>query len=229
MDKCSGTGQIRRFCALPFRRKLPPCERSHSSGAHATAAGRTSPAYLVESEATAGRRSRGTRPARAVEELANGLLALGVRKGDAFGILAQTSLEWALFDYALARDRCRRGGDLREQLAEGLPLRARALGRGRRAGRGRGAAGEDRGRLPRPRAHLRRSRRAARPRPGVRRRQSGGTRRGRGTDRRGGHLHLHLHLGHDRAAEGLHDPPPQLLRDGDGASTTSRSSPSPTT
>jgi long-chain acyl-CoA synthetase len=29
------------------------------------------------------------------------LLALGVRKGDAFGILAQTTLEWALFDYAL--------------------------------------------------------------------------------------------------------------------------------
>src|SRR6478609_7402079 len=38
-----------------------------------------------------------------VDELANGLLALGVRKGDAFGILAQTTLEWALFDYALAR------------------------------------------------------------------------------------------------------------------------------
>jgi len=40
---------------------------------------------------------------RAVDELANGLLALGVRKGDAFGILAPTTLEWALFDYALAR------------------------------------------------------------------------------------------------------------------------------
>ena len=69
---------------------------------NATAAGRTSPAYLVE---------RGDRweevsweeAGRAVEELSNGLLALGVRKGDAFGILAQTSLEWALFDYALAR------------------------------------------------------------------------------------------------------------------------------
>ncbi|HXZ57330.1 MAG TPA: long-chain fatty acid--CoA ligase [Gaiellaceae bacterium] len=40
---------------------------------------------------------------QAVDELANGLLALGVRKGDAFGILARTTLEWALFDYALAR------------------------------------------------------------------------------------------------------------------------------
>ena len=38
----------------------------------------------------------------AVEELAHGLLALGVRKGDAFAILGQTSLEWALFDFALA-------------------------------------------------------------------------------------------------------------------------------
>src|SRR4029453_1886769 len=40
--------------------------------------------------------------ASAVDELANGLLALGVRKGDAFAILGQTSLEWALFDFALA-------------------------------------------------------------------------------------------------------------------------------
>src|SRR5262249_44431850 len=39
--------------------------------------------------------------ARAVDELANGLLALGIRKGDAFGILAQTTIEWALFDWAL--------------------------------------------------------------------------------------------------------------------------------
>ncbi len=37
----------------------------------------------------------------AVDELANGLLALGVGKGDAFGILARTKLEWVLFDYAL--------------------------------------------------------------------------------------------------------------------------------
>ena len=36
-----------------------------------------------------------------MDEIANGLLARGVRKGDAFGILAQTNLEWALFDYAL--------------------------------------------------------------------------------------------------------------------------------
>ena len=40
---------------------------------------------------------------RAVDELANGLLALGIRKGDAFGILASTRLEWVLFDFALAQ------------------------------------------------------------------------------------------------------------------------------
>ena len=39
----------------------------------------------------------------AVEELAHGLLALGVRKGDAFAILASTRIEWVLFDFALAR------------------------------------------------------------------------------------------------------------------------------
>jgi long-chain acyl-CoA synthetase len=40
--------------------------------------------------------------ARAVDELAHGLLALGVRKGDAFAILASTRVEWVLFDFALA-------------------------------------------------------------------------------------------------------------------------------
>jgi long-chain acyl-CoA synthetase len=40
--------------------------------------------------------------ARRVDELANGLLALGVRKGDAFAILGNTKLEWSLFDFALA-------------------------------------------------------------------------------------------------------------------------------
>ena len=39
---------------------------------------------------------------RIVDELAHGLLALGVRKGDAFGILASTRVEWVLFDFALA-------------------------------------------------------------------------------------------------------------------------------
>ena len=36
-----------------------------------------------------------------MDDLANGLLALGVEKGDAFSIMAATSLEWCLFDFAL--------------------------------------------------------------------------------------------------------------------------------
>ena len=68
----------------------------------ATGAGRTRPAYLVERE-QGWEEVSWDEASIAVEELANGLLALGVRKGDAFGIVAQTNLEWALFDYALAR------------------------------------------------------------------------------------------------------------------------------
>ena len=37
-----------------------------------------------------------------VENMANGLLARGVRKGEAFAIFARTTLEWSLFDFALA-------------------------------------------------------------------------------------------------------------------------------
>jgi long-chain acyl-CoA synthetase len=36
----------------------------------------------------------------AVDEIANGLLALGVGKGDAFGIVGRTTLEWVLLDFA---------------------------------------------------------------------------------------------------------------------------------
>ena len=68
----------------------------------AISAGRTDPAYLVEGE-------RGWQPvswndaARRVDELAHGLLALGLRKGDAFAILGNTQVEWALVNFALAR------------------------------------------------------------------------------------------------------------------------------
>jgi long-chain acyl-CoA synthetase len=64
------------------------------------AAGRTNSAYLVEGP-DGWTEVSWDEAARTVDELANGLLALGVRKGDAVGILAQTSLEWALFDFAL--------------------------------------------------------------------------------------------------------------------------------
>ena len=65
-------------------------------------AGRTSPAYLVEGP-DGWHEVTWEEAGRAVDEIANGLLTLGVRKGNAFGILAHTSLEWSLFDYALAR------------------------------------------------------------------------------------------------------------------------------
>jgi long-chain acyl-CoA synthetase len=67
----------------------------------AVASGRPDPLYLAEGEgewtpvplAEAARR---------VDELANGLLSLGVGKGDSFGIVAGTRVEWCLFDFALA-------------------------------------------------------------------------------------------------------------------------------
>ena len=67
----------------------------------AVASGRPDPLYLAEGD------SDWTpvplaEAARRVDELANGLLALGIRKGDSFGILAGTRVEWCLFDFALA-------------------------------------------------------------------------------------------------------------------------------
>jgi long-chain acyl-CoA synthetase len=58
--------------------------------------------YLVEDEPGAWREVSWAEAAQAVDELAHGLLSLGVRKGEAFGILASTRLEWVLFDFALA-------------------------------------------------------------------------------------------------------------------------------
>jgi long-chain acyl-CoA synthetase len=68
----------------------------------AVAAQRTEAAYLTEAEPGHWREVSWAEAARAVDELANGLLALGIRKGDAFGILSRTRLEWTLFDFALA-------------------------------------------------------------------------------------------------------------------------------
>ena len=67
----------------------------------AAVAGHPEPAYLYERDGEWRGLSRAD-AVRTVDELANGLIALGVRKGDAFAILARTSLEWALFDFALA-------------------------------------------------------------------------------------------------------------------------------
>jgi long-chain acyl-CoA synthetase len=66
----------------------------------AVAAQRSGPAYLHEVDGE-WREVSWPEAATAVGELANGLLALGIRKGDSFALLARTSLEWALFDFAL--------------------------------------------------------------------------------------------------------------------------------
>ena len=66
----------------------------------AVSAPRQNPAYL-EQHGDEWRPIGWTEAAERVEAYANGLLALGVRKGDAFGLLARTRVEWALFDFAL--------------------------------------------------------------------------------------------------------------------------------
>jgi long-chain acyl-CoA synthetase len=68
----------------------------------AAEAGRDHPAYLVEAEDGEWLPVSWAEAAQAVEEIANGLLALGVRKGDAFALLGRNHLDWALFDFALA-------------------------------------------------------------------------------------------------------------------------------
>jgi long-chain acyl-CoA synthetase len=67
----------------------------------ATSAGRSGPAYLAEVEPGSWREVSWDEAARTVDELANGLLSRGIRKGDAFGIVSRTRLEWTLFDFAL--------------------------------------------------------------------------------------------------------------------------------
>ena len=67
----------------------------------ATAVERAGPAYLVEEEG-GWREVTWVEAARRVDEIANGLLSLGVRKGDAVAIVGSTRVEWALTDFALA-------------------------------------------------------------------------------------------------------------------------------
>jgi long-chain acyl-CoA synthetase len=64
------------------------------------AKGRSGTAYLVERDGD-WQEITWQEAAEAVDEIANGLLELGVCKGDAFGILGRTTLEWVLFDFAL--------------------------------------------------------------------------------------------------------------------------------
>jgi len=66
----------------------------------AVAANRGAPAYLVERDGEWHEVSW-AEAAEGVDELAHGLLSIGIRKGDSFAILGSTTLEWALFDFAL--------------------------------------------------------------------------------------------------------------------------------
>src|SRR5215203_377260 len=66
----------------------------------AVAAGRSTPAYLIQ-DGEEWRPLSWAEAAERVESYANGLLSLGVRKGDGFSILASSRVEWALFDFAL--------------------------------------------------------------------------------------------------------------------------------
>jgi long-chain acyl-CoA synthetase len=61
----------------------------------------STPAYLVK-DGDAWREVSWRDAAERVDALANGLLALGIRKGNTLAILGSTTLEWALFDYAAA-------------------------------------------------------------------------------------------------------------------------------
>src|SRR5215211_1963911 len=69
---------------------------------NAIADDRASPAYMAEEE-DGWREVTWQEAARRVEDIAFGLLALGIKKGDVFGIMAPTRLEWVLADFALAR------------------------------------------------------------------------------------------------------------------------------
>jgi long-chain acyl-CoA synthetase len=58
------------------------------------------PAYLIDDSGTWREVSWAEAAAR-VDELAHGLLELGIKKGDRFAILGSTRIEWSLLDFAL--------------------------------------------------------------------------------------------------------------------------------
>src|SRR2546426_11221321 len=66
----------------------------------AVAETRDTPAYLVDQDGS-WRPLSWREAARRVDELAHGLLALGIQNGDRFAILAPSTVEWALLDFAL--------------------------------------------------------------------------------------------------------------------------------
>ncbi len=77
-----------------------PAEPRTIAGLWQEARGRAGTAYLVE-EDDGWREVSWADAGVAIDELANGLLSLGVGRGEAFAIIGRTRLEWALFDFAL--------------------------------------------------------------------------------------------------------------------------------
>jgi long-chain acyl-CoA synthetase len=86
-------------------RTTPPSERRTIARLwrDAVSADRQTPAYLVEDDGQGWREVSWRDADELARAYANGLLARGVAKGDAFAILAQNSLDWALVDFALAQ------------------------------------------------------------------------------------------------------------------------------
>src|SRR3954468_14806057 len=94
---------VRRIRGDPSRRVFSVAGRTIPRlWRDAVAANRSGAAYLVESEPGRWTEISWADAARTVDELANGLLSRGIGKGDAFGIVSRTRLEWTLFDFALA-------------------------------------------------------------------------------------------------------------------------------
>ena len=98
--------EVRRTRHDPFRKVRPVSQNRNRTivklWRDAVSANRTGTAYLVETEPGHWREVSWTEAARTVDELAHGLLSRGIGKGDAFGIVSRTRLEWTLFDFALA-------------------------------------------------------------------------------------------------------------------------------
>ena len=191
----------------------PHVARSRRSGAAPSTPGRPGPAYLVEERAGPGARSRGggrRRRLRARERPARPRRPPRRRVRNPRPQRARV----VAVRLRARHDRRDLGADLRLELAARLRSTSRATrSRSARSSRTTSSARSSTGFEGRVLSYADLDE-PARARPRLRRRAPRRVRRGRRCGRRGRPLHLHLHLRHDGPAEGLHDPPPQLRRDG---------------
>ena len=187
----------------------------------AVAAGRTTPAYLSRT-ATSGGRSPGRRRPSASRATPTGCSSLGVRKGDAFAILGSSRVEWALFDFALgsvgaigaaiyANSSPKDAGYILAH-SESIGVLCEDETQRAKVESVRGDAPERCATCSRTPISTTSPPGGAPTRPSTRTRSARPAERDRGERP----LHLHLHVRDDRAAQGLHDLAPQLLRDGRG-------------